>query len=136
MITAARPDIMIFTDWGIGKFMGKHRQADSAAAPEVPVPIPEMSRLADAQAALERARQQPVKQSRRQRKRAAEELEAAAYDVQIAAEAAHAAGVSWTQIGDVLGINRATPAPRAPNRRQLVVLHAEADVEHPEAQRA
>lgn len=121
--------------------MGKHRQADSAAAPEVPVPTAEMcraemNRLADAQAALERARQQPVKQSRRQRKRAAEELEAAAYDVQIAAEAAHAAGVSWTQIGDVLGINRATPVPRVPNRRQLVVLHAEADVEHSEAQRA
>ena len=113
--------------------MGRHRQADSAADPEVPVPTAEMSRLADAQAALELARQQPVKQSRRQRKRAAEELESAAYDVQVAAEAAHAAGVSWTQIGDVLGINRATPAPRAPHRGNLVMLHPKADVEDSEA---
>ncbi|WP_149480391.1 hypothetical protein [Mycolicibacterium sp. P1-18] len=93
-----------------------------------------MNRLVEAQAELERARLPPEKQSRRHRKRAAAELEAATLAVQAAAEAAHDAGATWTEIGDVLGINRATPAPRAPHLGRLVMLHPEADADDPEAQ--
>ncbi|MCV7136597.1 hypothetical protein H7J06_26885 [Mycobacterium hodleri] len=93
-----------------------------------------MKRLAEAQAQLDRARHPPEKQSRRQRKRSEVELEAASRAVQVAAEAAHDAGATWTEIGDVLGINRATPAPRAPHRGRLVMLHREADAEDPETQ--
>ena len=95
-----------------------------------------MSRLAEAQAGLECARRQPEQQSRWRRKRTATELEAAAYAVQIAAEAAHGAGATWTEIGDVLGINRATPPPRAPHLGRLVMLHPEADGDDAEAQHA
>ncbi|OPX11475.1 hypothetical protein B1790_07985 [Mycobacterium sp. AT1] len=91
--------------------MGRHRQADDAVDAQRAVHGDHMNRVVEAQAALERARRQPEKQSRWRRKRAATELEAAAYAVQVAAEAAHDAGASWTQIGDVLGINRATLPP-------------------------
>lgn len=116
--------------------MGRHSRADDAAQTEVPVHSFHMNRLAEAQANLERARLPPEKQSRRQRKRAEAELEAAAYAVQVAAESAHDAGATWTEIGDILGINRATPAPRAPHLGRLVMLHPEADGENSEAQHA
>jgi len=109
--------------------MGRHSQADDMADPSVAVHSDHMARLAEAQAELERARRPPEKQSRRQRKRAEVELEAASRAVQIAAEAAHGAGATWTEIGDVLGINRATPPPRTPHLGRLVVLHPEADGE-------
>ena len=90
--------------------MGRHSQADDVADPQAAVHSDHLNRLAEAQAALERARRPPEKQSRWRRKRAATELEAAAHAVQVAAEAAHDAGATWTEIGDVLGINRAMPA--------------------------
>lgn len=90
--------------------MGRHRQADDAVDAQPAIHSDHMNRVVEAQAALERARRQPEKQSRWRRKRAATELEAAAYAVQVAAEAAHDAGATWTEIGDVLGINRAMPA--------------------------
>lgn len=90
--------------------MGRHRQADDAVDAQPAAHSDHMNRVVEAQAALERARRQPEKQSRWRRKRAATELEAAAYAVQVAAEAAHDAGATWTEIGDVLGINRAMPA--------------------------
>ena len=90
--------------------MGRHSQADDAADAQLAVHSDHMKRLAEAQAELERARRPPEKQPRWPRKRAATELEAAAYAVQVAAEAAHHAGATWTEIGDVLGINRAMPA--------------------------
>lgn len=93
-----------------------------------------MNRLAEAQAQLDRARRPPEKQSRRQRKRAEADLETASRAVQVAAEAAHDAGATWTEIGDALGINRATPAPRAPHLGRLVMLHPEADADDPEMQ--
>lgn len=89
--------------------MGRHSQTDDAVDPQLAVHSEHLSRLAEAQAALERARRLPEKQSRRRRKRAEVELEAASRAVQIAAEAAHGAGATWTEIGDVLGINRASP---------------------------
>lgn len=95
-----------------------------------------MGRLAEAQAELQRARRRPEKQSRRQRKLAEVELEAASRAVQIAAEAAHGAGATWTEIGDVLGINRATPPPRAPHLGRLVIVHPKAGDEDSEAQHA
>ena len=116
--------------------MGRHSQADDAADPQAAVHSDHMNRLAEAQAELERARRPPEKQSRRQRKRAEVELEAASRAVQIAAEAAHGAGATWTEIGDVLGINRATPAPRAPHLGRLVMLHPEADGDDAEEQHA
>ena len=114
--------------------MGRHRQADDAVDPPVAVHSHHMSRLAEAQAELERARRPPEKQSRRQRKRAEVELEVAAYAVQVAAEAAHDAGATWTEIGDVLGINRATPPPPTTHLGRLVMLHPEADGEDAEEQ--
>jgi len=89
--------------------MGRHSQADDVADAQPAVHSDHMNRLVEAQTVLERARRQPEKQSCRRRKRAAAELEAATYAVQVAAEAAHSAGATWTEIGDVLGINRATP---------------------------
>lgn len=116
--------------------MGRHSQADDAADPPVAVHSDHMGRLAEAQAELERVRRPPEKQSRRQRKRAEVELEAASRAVQIAAEAAHGAGATWTEIGDVLGINRATPPARAPHLGRLVIVHPEPDPEDSEAQQA
>jgi hypothetical protein len=116
--------------------MGRHRQAEDTADSEVPAHGELVNRLAEAQAELERARRPPEKQSRRQRKRAAADVEAATLAVQAAAEAAYAAGATWTEIGDVLGINRATPAPRAPHLARLVVLHPEADAEDSDARHA
>ena len=116
--------------------MGRHSQVDDAADPPVTVHSNHMARLVEAQAELQRARRPPEKQSRRQRKRAEVELEAASRAVQIAAEAARDAGATWTEIGDVLGINRATPPPRAPHMGRLVVLHPEEDGVDPEAQQA
>jgi len=114
--------------------MGRHSQVDDTANPDAPVHSAHMHRLAEAQAGLERARHPPEKSSRRHRKRAEAEVEAASRAVQLAAEAAHDAGATWTEIGDVLGINRATPAPRAPHLGRLVMLHPDADAEDPEAQ--
>jgi hypothetical protein len=114
--------------------MGRHRQAEGTAEPEVPVHSALVHHLAEAQAELERARRPPEKQSRWQRKRTEAHLAAATRAVQAAAEAAHAAGATWTEIGDALGINRATPAPRAPHLGRLVVLHPEADADDSEAQ--
>ena len=116
--------------------MGRHSQADDAVDPPVAVHSDHMRRLAEAQAELERARRPTEKQSRRQRKRADVEFEAASRAVQIAAEAAHDAGATWTEIGDVLGINRATPPPRAPHLGRLVIVHPEEDPEDSEAQQA
>jgi hypothetical protein len=96
--------------------MGRHSQADDSVDPPAAVHSDHMSRLAEAQAKLERARRPPDKQSWRQRRRAEAELEAASRAVQVAAQAAHGAGATWTEIGDVLGINRATPPPRAVTR--------------------
>ena len=112
--------------------MGRHSQADDEVDPPVTVHSHQMSRLAEAQAALGRVRRQPEKQSRWRRKSTASELEVAAYAVQTAAEAAHDAGATWTEIGDALGINRATPPPPAPHLGRLVMLHPEADGEDAE----
>ena len=62
---------------------------------------PELRRLVDARAALDHARQN-VKWRRK-----CKNLQAATHEVQMAALAAHDAGIGWTQIGDVLGIERA-----------------------------
>lgn len=86
-----------------------------------------MTRLLEAQVKLERARQRPESRFRRARKRAEADLLEATLAVQTAAEAAHAAGATWTEIGDVLGINRATPVPRPPHRGGLVMLRPESD---------
>ena len=116
--------------------MGRHSQADDAVDPPIAVHRDHMGRLAEAQAELQRARRRPEKQSRRQRKLAEVELEAASRAVQIAAEAAHGAGATWTEIGDVLGINRATPPAPALHLGRLVVLHPGVDDEGSEAQHA
>jgi len=106
---------------------------EPAAEEHTPAHSPHMTRLAEAQVELERARQQAVSRSRRLRRRAEADLEAASLAVQIAAEAAHDAGASWIEIGDLLGINRATPIPRTPHRGGLVVVHPAEDVDDPEA---
>jgi hypothetical protein len=67
------------------------------------VEIPELQRLKEASAALE-----DVRRRSKGRRRFAD-LEAAGKAVQIAATAAHDAGIGWVEIGDVLGIVRATP---------------------------
>lgn len=114
--------------------MGRHSQADDAVDPPVTVHSDHLNRLVEAQAALERVRRQPEKQSRWRRKSTATELEVAAYAVQVAAEAAHGAGATWAEIGDALGINRATPPPPAPHLGRLVMLHPESDGEEAEEQ--
>ncbi|MCV7421510.1 hypothetical protein H7K45_13265 [Mycobacterium yunnanensis] len=93
--------------------MSRHRRVEPDAEDDEPVYVPHLARLAEAQAKLERARQLPESRSRRARKRAEAGVEAASLAVQSAAEAAHDAGATWTEIGDLLGINRATPTPRA-----------------------
>lgn len=66
---------------------------------------PELQRLADAQAALDHARRNA------KWKRECKNLQSASHAVQVAALAAHDAGISWAEIGDVLGIERAMPQP-------------------------
>jgi len=64
---------------------------------------PELDRLVDAQATLDDARRNA------KWKRECKNLQSASHAVQVAALAAHDAGISWAEIGDVLGIERAMP---------------------------
>jgi hypothetical protein len=64
---------------------------------------PELRRLAEAGTALEHARRQA------KWKRKCKNLHSAAHAVRVAALDAHRAGIGWTEIGDVLGIERAVP---------------------------
>lgn len=66
---------------------------------------PELERLAAAQAALDLARRNA------KWKRECKNLQSASHAVQVAALAAHDAGIGWAEIGDVLGIERAMPQP-------------------------
>lgn len=68
---------------------------------------PELERLAEAQATLDRARRNA------KWKRECKNLQSASHAVQVAALAAHDAGFGWAEIGDVLGIERAMPQPTA-----------------------
>lgn len=68
---------------------------------------PELERLAEAQATLDRARRNA------KWKRECKNLQSASHAVQVAALAAHDAGFGWAEIGDVLGIERAMPQPAA-----------------------
>jgi hypothetical protein len=133
---------MNFTDWGVGKYMnspGRHRRADTAATSEPPMNVPEMDRLTEAREALQRAKQQPGRWRKRQRRWA--QIASAEHEVQVAAMAAHGAGIGWTQIGDALGIERAQPhtAETRTSGRELRLIRGEADMadgDTPEAQRA
>jgi hypothetical protein len=69
---------------------------------------PELERLAAAQAALDLARRNA------KWKRECKNLQSASHAVQVAALAAHDAGIGWAEIGDVLGIERAMPQPPTP----------------------
>jgi hypothetical protein len=66
---------------------------------------PELERLAAAQATLDLARRNA------KWKRECKNLQSASHAVQVAALAAHDAGIGWAEIGDVLGIERAMPQP-------------------------
>lgn len=66
---------------------------------------PELERLAAAQATLDLARRNA------KWKRECKTLQSASHAVQVAALAAHDAGIGWAEIGDVLGIERAMPQP-------------------------
>jgi len=66
---------------------------------------PELERLIEAQATLDHARRNA------KWKRECKNLQSASHAVQVAALAAHAAGIGWAEIGDVLGIERAMPQP-------------------------
>jgi hypothetical protein len=68
---------------------------------------PELERLIEAQATLEHARRNA------KWKRECKNLQSASHAVQVAALAAHDAGIGWAEIGDVLGIERAMPQPSA-----------------------
>jgi len=70
---------------------------------------PELERLAEAQATLDRARRNA------KWKRECKNLQSASHAVQVAALAAHDAGIGWAEIGDVLGIERAMPQPTTPS---------------------
>ena len=69
---------------------------------------PELQRLIEAQATLDHARRHA------KWKRECKNLQSASHAVQVAALAAHDAGIGWAEIGDVLGIERAMPQPTAP----------------------
>ncbi|TPG34290.1 hypothetical protein [Mycolicibacterium hodleri] len=69
---------------------------------------PHLQRLTEAQATLEEARRNA------KWRRKCKNLQAAAHAVQVAALAAHDAGIGWTEIGDVLGIQRAVPPASTP----------------------
>jgi hypothetical protein len=66
---------------------------------------PELERLIEAQATLDHARRNA------KWKRECKNLQSASHAVQVAALAAHDAGIGWAEIGDVLGIERAMPQP-------------------------
>lgn len=66
---------------------------------------PELERLIEAQATLDHARRNA------KWKRECKNLQSASHAVQVAALAAHEAGIGWAEIGDVLGIERAMPQP-------------------------
>ena len=68
---------------------------------------PELERLIKAQATLDDARRNA------KWKRECKNLQSASHAVQVAALAAHDAGIGWAEIGDVLGIERAMPQPSA-----------------------
>lgn len=131
-----------FTNGEIGNLVnspGRHRRADTAATSEPRLNIPELVRLAEARKALEGATQLPIRWRTRRRRLAA--IESADRALQLAAVAAHDAGIGWTQIGDALGIRRAQP--RAPDTRirngELRLIRTEryeADVETRAARRA
>lgn len=91
--------------------------------------VPELRQLAEARAALDHARRHA--KWRRKCKR----LESAARAVREAAMAAHQAGVGWTEIGDVLGIQRAstaTPDDRSESVGPAAALDLPADLERAE----
>lgn len=73
----------------------------ATAAPSGVTDSPELRRLTEARVALDHARQNA------QWKRQCKTLQSAAHEVQEAALAALNTGFGWTQIGDVLGIERA-----------------------------
>ena len=69
---------------------------------------PELERLIKAQATLDHARRNA------KWKRECKNLQSDSHAVQVAALAAHDAGIGWAEIGDVLGIERAMPQPSTP----------------------
>ncbi|MDT5350132.1 MAG: hypothetical protein QOH91_3419, partial [Mycobacterium sp.] len=81
---------------------GRRRDDADATGHDGPLESPELRRLAEARTALHRARRK-AKWIRR-----CKDLQAAADSVHVASLAAHNAGIGWTQIGNVLGIQRAT----------------------------
>jgi hypothetical protein len=93
------------TDWGVGKYMdgssGRRHNA-IATAYGAPLDSPELRRLAEARTALDRARRKA------KWRRKCKDLHSAEHAVHVASVAARNAGIGWTQIGDVLGIVRAT----------------------------
>jgi hypothetical protein len=79
----------------------RRRHNAIAAAHGAPLDSPELRRLAEARTALDRARRK-AKWIRK-----CKDLHSAEHAVRVASEAARNAGIGWTQIGDVLGIQRA-----------------------------
>jgi hypothetical protein len=98
------PAIMGSLIGGVGKYMDSssgRRHNAIATAHGAPLDSPELRRLAEARATLDRARQK----SKWRRK--CKELHSAEHAVHVASVAARNAGIGWTEIGDVLGIVRA-----------------------------
>ena len=83
---------------------GRRHDAD-AVVRSTSLNSPELERLAAAQATLDLARRNA------KWKRECKNLQSASHAVQVAALAAHDAGIGWAEIGDVLGIERAMPQP-------------------------
>lgn len=86
---------------------GRRRDAD-AVVRRTSQHCPELQKLIEAQATLDHARQHA------KWKRECKNLQSASHAVQVAALAAHDAGIGWAEIGDVLGIERAMPQPATP----------------------
>ncbi|MEU0495226.1 hypothetical protein [Mycobacterium sp. NPDC006124] len=85
---------------------GRRREANAAVS-STSRNSPELDRLIEAQATLDHARRNA------KWKRECKNLQSASHAVQVAALAAHDAGIGWAEIGDVLGIERAMPQPNA-----------------------
>lgn len=79
-----------------------HSVSDDAPQTNTSSDCPELRRLAEARAVLENARRQA------KWRRECKNLQAASHAVRAAAIAAHNAGIGWTEIGDALGIVRAS----------------------------
>lgn len=90
----------------MNSFRGRRREANTEVRSSSRT-SPELDRLVDAQATLDAARRNA------KWKRECKNLQSASHAVQVAALAAHDAGISWAEIGDVLGIERAMPQPGA-----------------------